>query len=108
MNTQSDFASLKQFPITGPAVCDALAAVFRGGDRLVLRDIETLCSSGCEGLGDLWRRTMASRSEIVTLGDFVAALMNADQVICLDVRCEARPECSLFIEDGELVENNLR
>jgi hypothetical protein len=108
MSTQSDTASLSQFPITGRAVCEALLAVLDAEQRLVLRDIETLCSSGCEGLGDLWKRTVASRSEVVTVGELVAALTNADQVICLDVMAEAKLGCSLFIEDGDLVENNLR
>lgn len=108
MSDQPDTASLSQFPITGQAVCEALLAAFEAEQRLVLKDIETLCTSGCEGLGDLWRRTVASRSEVVTVDELVAALTNADQVICLDVVAEAKPGCSLFIEDGELVENNLR
>ncbi|WP_137940514.1 hypothetical protein [Chitinivorax sp. B] len=96
--------TLDIFPITGRAVCDVLVAELGNESTCLLKDIETLCSSNCEALGDLWQKVVSSRAEVIKVADLVSALKFADQIVCLDLCSVVEPQKSLFIEDGELVE----
>ncbi|MCF1445122.1 hypothetical protein ACI2VK_26175 [Ralstonia nicotianae] len=106
MNTEDKRSlPLHAFPISGRDVCEFLKDVLHDGELCVVKDVETLCSEDCRGLGDLWHRVRASHKEILTKEDLLAILVHADQVITLDVCVESDHRRNLYIDDGELIEN---
>lgn len=90
----------------GKEVCEIISDCVNGDGPLVLYDIETLCSTNCDGLGRLWRQVCDGCVELSVL-ELTDALTHADQVINLDVRLKEIPARQIFIEDGELIENSL-
>lgn len=94
-------------PISGYAVCQVLGALVKSDSTCLLRDIETLCSVDCDGLGVLWNEIIANGSTLIRVDALVQILSHADQVICLDL-CIAGDEMhKLVIDDGDLIENRL-
>lgn len=99
--------SLKQFPITGKDVCNILLSVSNDMETCLVKDIETLCSSDCQELGNLWRRVNLTRAETMKISDLLSVLIYADQIVSLDIQSKINPHRVLLIDDGELVENTL-
>lgn len=95
------------FPISGQDVCKFLEIALHDGELCVIKDVETLCSTDCTGLGDLWRRVCASHEETLAKEDLLAVLIHADQVISLDMYVKSDFRRTLYIDDGELVENEI-
>lgn len=95
----------KRVLITGAMVCQAITTAAGLDEFLWVKDIETLCSRNCLGLGELWALVQASGARAMTVRKLVEELINADQVINLDIELVARPECRLCVDDGDLVEN---
>ena len=106
MTTETWVDPLSVSPIDGRGVAKALADAFDRTERLVLVDLETI-TSGSRAIGDLWRRTLDTRTEVVTAGELIDALNDATQVIFLDVRRESDPSQELYIDDGDLIDNTL-
>jgi len=98
---------LSEFPITGQAVCNALSAALEDSEYCVIIDVETLCSSNCKELGNLWHKVSSTDEETLRVTDLLVILKNAHQVIRLDLHSQKVPQKGLFIEDGVLVENTL-
>lgn len=97
----------KEFPISGQLVYDYLSVALSLAEYCVVRDIETLCSTNCEELGELWGRVSSSRGEVIRVASLLVALKNANQVICLDLCVQENPDRKFFIEDGVLIEDTL-
>ncbi|MEF9388524.1 hypothetical protein V4890_23320 [Ralstonia solanacearum species complex bacterium KE056] len=95
------------FPISGRDVCELLEIALHDGELCVIKDIETLCSKDCTGLGDVWRRVRASHEETLEKEELLAVLIHADQVISLNLYVKNDCRRILYIDDGELVENEI-
>lgn len=98
--------ALTDFPLKGVAVCEAIQAASGPEEIWVIKLIETMSESDGRLLGDLWHRRLAG-DVMISARDLYAALMGASQVITLYIHLLAEESVSLYIEDGELVENFL-
>lgn len=90
--------------ISGESVSKHLSSKLKTTDMCIVRDIETLCTENCEGLGGLWREVIASRNVEISAGELIAVVKNADQVVTLHISLKGSPNQELIIDDGELIE----
>ncbi|MHA6887786.1 hypothetical protein [Ralstonia pseudosolanacearum] len=93
------------FPISGRDVCNFLKEVLGESELCVIKYFEALGHD--EGLGDLWHRVCKSHNEVLTREDLLEVLLNADQIITLDMYVKNDSHRALYIEDGELFEETM-
>lgn len=94
-------------PISGESVSKYLSSILGGKELCIVRDIETLCTNNCEGLGELWREVSVSRNVEIAAYELISILGNADQIVTLHISIKNSPNQELVIDDGELVENTV-
>lgn len=95
------------FPITGDRVVEVLRESFSTNDIWLLSHLDVPSGAKSKAILSHLRERMVNGPLEVSTGDLCDALADAPQVWVLDIRLLSDPEVQLYIEDGEVFEENL-
>ncbi|WMJ68352.1 hypothetical protein [Stenotrophomonas sp. 24(2023)] len=95
------------FPITGDRVVEALRENFSTNDIWLLLDLDVPSGANSQAILNHLRERMVNSPLEVSTDDLCEALADAPQVWVLDIRLSSDHEVQLYIEDGEVFEENL-
>ncbi|GEM_PF-1021349 len=95
------------FPITGDRVVEALRTNFSTNDMWLLSDLDVPSGAKSQAILSHLRERMTDSPLEVSTADLCDALADAPQVWVLDIRLSSDQEDQLYIEDGEVFEENL-
>lgn len=95
-----------EFPIDGNAFCSFMHTYLDSNVVWKLSAIETLTDAPALDLGKLWT-TLQEKAVLLSTSELCSALINANQIITLEVADEKDASVQILIEDGEMVVNTI-
>jgi len=99
---------LNEFPLSGLSLSTALRASAGPELQWIVNDIETLAVPPATSLGDLWRRVHEGSGPVrLNTTELCGVLLDAKQVISLDVQLVSDQSIRIVVEDGAVTECGL-